>query len=86
MFGKTKNIFAKMKKLRLLKVYYIDHHSLARKKDKIRLSIDFEFPTNLRYFHWEGLEFFPSNFHGKNLVAINLKLSNVKELWEGDKV
>ena len=50
-FGKTKNIFSKMKKLRLLKVYYNDHHSLARKKDKIRLPIDFEFPPNLRYLH-----------------------------------
>ena len=85
-FGKTKNIFSKMKKLRFLKVYYNDHHSLARKKDKIHLPIDFEFPPNLRYLHWEGLEFLPSNFHGKNLVAINLKLSNIKELREGDKV
>ena len=79
-------MFAKMKKLRLLKVYYNDHHCLTRKKDKIRLLIDFEFHPNLRYLHWEGLESLPLNFDAKNLVAINLKCSNIERLWKGKKV
>ena len=85
-FAKMKHKFAKMKKLRLLKVYYSAHHSLTTKKDKIRLPINFEFPLNLRYLHWEGSEFLPSYLHGQNLVALNLKSSNIKELWEGDRV
>ena len=85
-FAKMKHKFAKMKKLRLLKVYYSAHYSLTTKEDKIRLPIDFEFPPNLRYLHWEGLEFLPSNLQGQNLVALNLKSSNIKELREGDKV
>ena len=85
-FAKMKHKFAKMKKLRLLKVYYSAHYSLIRKKDKICLPVDFEFPPNLRYLHWEGLEFLPSNLQGQYLVALNLKSSNIKQLWEGDKV
>ena len=76
-----KKVFVKMKKLRLLKVYtsYGDGY-------KMTLPNDFEFPPNLRYIYWEGLESLPLNFNGKNLVAINLKSSNMKELWESDKV
>ena len=81
-----KRMFSKMKKLRLLKVYYRNHHSLLRKEDKICLPKDFEFPSNLRYLHWEGLESLTLNFHGENLVAINLKSSNIKKLWKGKKV
>ncbi|KAJ9672866.1 hypothetical protein PVL29_026212 [Vitis rotundifolia] len=84
-FAEMKRVFSKMKKLRLLKVYYSDHHSLPRKENKMCLPKDFEFPSNLRYLHWEGLESLPSNFHAENLIAINLKSSNIKELWDGDK-
>ena len=79
-------MFAKMKKLRLLKVCYNDHHCLTRKKDKIRLPIDFEFLPNLRYLRWEGLESLPLNFDAENLVAINLNCSNIERLWKGKKV
>ena len=80
-FAQIKKVFVKMKKLRLLKVYtsYGDGY-------KMTLPNDFEFPPNLRYIYWEGLESLPLNFNGKNLVAINLKSSNMKELWENDKV
>ena len=81
-----KNMIVKMKKLRLLKVYYNDQLSLTTKENKLHLPIDSEFPPNLRYLHWEGLEFLPSNLYGQNLVALNLKSSNIKELSEGDKV
>ena len=79
-FADMKKMFAKMKKLRLLKVYYNDHHY------KISLPEGFEFPRELRYLHWEGLESLPSNFDLENLVAINLKGSNIKKLWKGKKV
>ena len=75
-----------MKKLGLLKVYYNDHHSMLRKENKLCLPKDFKFPSNLRYLQWEGLESLPLNFHGENLIAINLKSSNIKELWERDNV
>ncbi|KAJ9672864.1 hypothetical protein PVL29_026210 [Vitis rotundifolia] len=79
-FVQMKKVFAKMKKLRLLKVYY-SHGD----KYKMLLPKGFEFPPNLKYLYWEGLESLPSNFHGESLVAINMKSSNIKELWEGDK-
>ncbi|KAJ9707522.1 hypothetical protein PVL29_002521 [Vitis rotundifolia] len=85
--AKMKKVFAMMEKLRLLKVYYNDHHSSRRKKSKVFLLKDFEFPPNLIYLHWEGYtsKSLPSNFHGENLVAINLKSSNIKELLQGEK-
>ncbi|RVW60158.1 TMV resistance protein N [Vitis vinifera] len=79
-FARLKKVFAKMKKLRLLKVYY----SLGN-EHKMSLPKDFEFPPNLNYLHWEGLVSLPSNFHGEKLVAINLKSSNIKELLKGEK-
>ncbi|XP_034674591.1 disease resistance protein RPV1-like [Vitis riparia] len=79
-FVQMKKVFAKMKKLRLLKVYY-SHGD----KYKMLLPKGFEFPPNLKYLYWEGLESLPSNFHGESLVAINMKSSNIKELWEGDE-
>ena len=85
-FAEMKKRFAKMKKLRLLKVYYNDHHSLVRKEYKIFFPEGFEFPRGLRYLHWEGLESLPLNFDSENLVAISLKDSNIKNLWKGKKV
>ncbi|XP_034691609.1 disease resistance protein RUN1-like isoform X2 [Vitis riparia] len=79
-FAQMKKMFAKMKKLRLLKVYYSlgDEHKMSLPKD-------FEFPPNLNYLHWEGLVSLPSKFHGEKLVAINLKSSNIEELLKGEK-
>lgn len=81
-FSQMKKVFVKMKKLRLLKVY----SSHGDDEYKMPLPSDFEFPPNLRYLHWEGLESLPLNFDAKNLVAINLKSSNIKELWASNKV
>ena len=80
-FAQMKKVFAKMKKLRLLKVYY--SFGVGYKNF---LPEGFEFPPNLNYLHWEGLMSLPSNFHGEKLVAINLKSSNIKELLKGEKV
>ena len=46
---------------------------------------DFEFPSHeLRYLHWDGypLESLPSNFYAKNLVELNMRCSNIKQLWK----
>ena len=83
-FANMKKVFAKMKKLRLFKVYYSD--DTMRKKYKTSLPEGFEFPRELRYLHWEGLEALPSNFDPENLVAINLKCSNIKKFWKRNKV
>ena len=80
-FAQMKKKFAKMKKLRLLKVYYSFGAGY-----KTFLPEGFEFPPNLNYLHWEGLVSLPSNLHGEKLVAINLKSSNIKELLKGEKV
>ena len=71
-FAKMKEAFAKMMKLRLLKLYYSDCDEY-----KMLFPKDFEFPPNLRYLHWEGLECVSLNFRGENLVAINLKSTNI---------
>ena len=84
----TTKVFAKMKKLRLLKVYCNDHGGLMREECKVLFPKDFEFPHNLRYLHWQGctLRSLPSKFYGENLIEINLKSSNIKQLWKGNKV
>ncbi|RVW94401.1 putative disease resistance protein RPP1 [Vitis vinifera] len=80
-------VFAKMKKLRLLKIYCNDHDGLTREEYKVHLPKDFEFPHNLRYLHWQGctLRSLPSRFYGEELIEINLKSSNIKKLWKGNK-
>ena len=84
----TINVFVKMKKLRLLKIYDDDHEDLMRKKYKVILPKNFEFPHNLRYLHWDRctLKSFPSKFYGENLTEINMKSSNFKQLWKGNQV
>ena len=85
-FNSTK--VAKMKKLRLLKVHCNDHDGLKIEEYKVFFPKDFEFPHNLRYLHWQGctLRSLPSKFYGENLIEINLKSSNIKQLWKGNKV
>ena len=82
-FANMKKVFSKMKKLRFLRVYYSD--DTMRKKYKISLPEGFEFPRELRYLHWEGLEALPLNFDPENLVAINLKCSNIKKTLENEE-
>lgn len=89
-FDQMKKVFANMKKLRLLKVYYSDHYKdcLHQEGHKFKMPLpkDFEFPPNLKFLHWDGLESLPLNFHGENLIAINLKSSDIKELLREEKV
>ena len=66
-FYQMKKMFAKMKKLKLLKVYYNYNFEGSVHQEgheyKMHLPKGFEFPPNLRYLHWENLESLPSNFH-----------------------
>ncbi|KAJ9701121.1 hypothetical protein PVL29_006459 [Vitis rotundifolia] len=81
-------VFAKMKRLRLLKIYWRDCCGSMKKEYKVVLPEDFQFPSHeLRYLHWEGysLKSLPSNFHGENLVELNMMHSNIKYLWQGNK-
>ena len=90
-------VLSKMNKLRLLKVYWRRHYGHVRKDYKLTLPENFklilpenfEFPSyELRYLHWEGysLKSLPSNFKGENLVKIKLPNSNIRQLWQGNKV
>ncbi|KAJ9675440.1 hypothetical protein PVL29_024385 [Vitis rotundifolia] len=68
----TTEAFKMMNNLRLLKVHQDANY-------------DFVFPSQeLRYLHWDGypLESLPSNFYAENLVELNLRCSNIKQLWE----
>ncbi|RVW82964.1 Disease resistance-like protein DSC1 [Vitis vinifera] len=76
-------IFAKMKQLRLLKIYSSGYCGTTEKQLKVTLPEDFQFLAHeLRYLHWEGypLKSLPSNFLGVNLIELNMKDSNIKQL------
>ncbi|KAJ9687306.1 hypothetical protein PVL29_015979 [Vitis rotundifolia] len=95
------NVFAKMTRLRLLKVRassYLDfqcenieeevHDVVMKNASKMRLGQGFKFPSyELRYLRWDGypLDFLPSNFDGGKLVELHLNCSNIKQLWQGNK-
>ena len=82
-------IFAKMKQLRLLKIYSGGYCGTREKQLKIILPEDFQFPApELRYLHWEGypLKSLPSNFLGVNLIELNMKDSNIKQLRQRNEV
>ena len=96
------NVLAKMTRLRLLKVHSgvfsdfydediadKDYDVIIENASKMKLGPDFEFASyELRYLCWEGypLEFLPSNFDGENLIELHLRCSNIKQLWQGNKV
>ncbi|XP_058743467.1 disease resistance protein RUN1-like [Vicia villosa] len=65
--------FEKMKRLRLLQL------------DHVQLIGDYEcFPKHLRWLSWQGfpLKYTPENFNQKNLVAMDLKHSNLTQVWK----
>ncbi|WKA11198.1 hypothetical protein VitviT2T_028733 [Vitis vinifera] len=76
-----------IKNLRLLKIY-LDHESSSMREDnKVKLSKDFEFPSSeLRYLYWQGypLESLPSIFFMEDLVELDMRYSNLTQLWEND--
>ncbi|XP_028751290.1 disease resistance protein TAO1-like [Neltuma alba] len=65
--------FKKMKRLRLLQL------------DNVQLTGDYShLSTNLRWLCWHGfpLESLPVNFNLENIIAIDLKWSNLVKVWE----
>ncbi|XP_022717114.1 TMV resistance protein N-like [Durio zibethinus] len=68
------NAFLKMKKLRLLKAFYLPN------------SHDLKYLSNeLRLFEWHGypLKSLPSSFQPDNLVALLVPYSRIQQLWKG---
>ncbi|XP_024639689.1 disease resistance protein RUN1 isoform X2 [Medicago truncatula] len=63
----------KMKKLRLLQL------------DNVQVIGDYEcFSKQLRWLSWQGfpLKYMPENFYQKNVVAMDLKHSNLTQVWK----
>jgi hypothetical protein len=81
----TSTAFARMYKLRLLKIY----NSAAGDKCTVHLPSGLESLSHeLRYLHWDGypLTSLPCNFRPQNLVELNLSSSKVEKLWREDQV
>ena len=73
----TANAFLEMKRMRLL---HLDH---------VQLTGDYGYLSqDLRWINWQGfpLKFMPDNFYQKNIVAFDLKHSNLKLLWKAPQV
>ena len=82
-------VWAEMMKLRLLQIICNDDEEFMKMESTVHFPEDFEFPSyELSYLLWERypLKSLPSNFYGENLVEINLKKSNIRQLWQGNKV
>ncbi|KAJ6858846.1 hypothetical protein NC652_041272 [Populus alba x Populus x berolinensis] len=76
--------FARMYRLRLLKIY----NSEAGVKCRVHLPHGLEsLSQELRYLHWDGypLTSLPRNFCPENLVELNLTFGKLKQLWRGDQ-
>ncbi|RVW74533.1 Disease resistance-like protein DSC1 [Vitis vinifera] len=91
----TTQAFARMSKLRLLKVYQSDktfrncEDTLKKENCKVRFSSNFKFCFDeLRYLDLYGysLKSLPNDFNAKNLVHLNMPCSHIKQLWKGIKV
>ncbi|XP_031282462.1 disease resistance-like protein DSC1 [Pistacia vera] len=73
-----------MRKLRFFKLY--SSHNKEDDVNKVHVSQDLCYVFNeLRYLCWHGfpLKSLQSNFRTKNLVAINMRYSNIERLWTG---
>ncbi|XP_044469727.1 disease resistance protein RPV1-like [Mangifera indica] len=74
--------FNNMQNLRFLKIYEFEHGKKVHGFEK--LESDF---SELRYFCWHGYsdKSLPPNFNPKNLVALSLRNSELKQLWTGNQ-
>ncbi|KAI3745641.1 hypothetical protein L6452_08043 [Arctium lappa] len=87
--------FAHMKNLRILKICDEELGNIWHafdlklwKDSKVNYSGKLEFLSNkLRLLYWHGypFKFFPSDFYPKNIVAIDLSYSHIKNLWISPK-
>ncbi|KAG5526080.1 hypothetical protein RHGRI_032393 [Rhododendron griersonianum] len=71
------NTFEKMYNLRLLKLSGVQLSGTSK-----------AFPKRLRWLYWRGfpLASFPNDFPLENLVSLDMRYSNLKQLWKGTKV
>lgn len=75
------DVFQKMSKLRLLKIYNVQRY-------KVYLHPDLQFlPHTLRYLHWEGYpsKQLPSNFDPQNLVEMKMPYNQLEKLSNEDQ-
>ena len=90
----TTEAFARMNRLRLLKVYESQDPrdetcTSPKEMCKVQFSRDFKFHCNdLRYLYWIGYPFksLSSDFNPKGLVDLGMPYSHIKQLWKGVKV
>ncbi|KAJ9676162.1 hypothetical protein PVL29_024923 [Vitis rotundifolia] len=86
----TNEAFARMNRLRLLKVYTSNFiMDSKREKCKVHFSRGFKFHCEeLRHLYWYEypLKSLPNDFNLKNLVDLRLPYSQIKQLWKGTKV
>ncbi|KAG4177036.1 hypothetical protein ERO13_A11G282539v2 [Gossypium hirsutum] len=78
--------FVKMRKLKFLKFYLPSTFGRVQMKSKILLPQGLlSLPNELRYLYWEGypLKTLPASFDPRNLVELDMRDSNVEQLWEG---
>ncbi|XP_058189513.1 disease resistance protein RPV1-like [Rhododendron vialii] len=71
------NTFEKMYNLRLLKLSGVQLSGTSK-----------AFPKKLRWLYWHGFPSasFPNDFPLVNLVSLDMRYSNLKQLWKGTKV
>ncbi|XP_058190551.1 disease resistance protein RPV1-like isoform X2 [Rhododendron vialii] len=69
--------FNKMYNLRLLKLSGVQLSGTSK-----------AFPKGLRWLYWRGFpsESFPNDFPLENLVSLDMRYSNLKQVWKGTKV
>ncbi|XP_031263548.1 disease resistance-like protein DSC1 isoform X2 [Pistacia vera] len=74
--------FKKMHNLRFLEVHCCWNDNKVHGFEVLKS--DF---SELRYFRWDGYsaKSLPPNFNPKNLVALHMPFSKVKQLWNGDQ-
>ncbi|XVF78439.1 hypothetical protein PTKIN_Ptkin14bG0133200 [Pterospermum kingtungense] len=76
MYTPCTDVFLKMQKLRLLRVFYLPNfHNLKHLSNELRL------------LEWHGYPFksLPSSFQLDNLIALLLPYGVIQQLWEGNK-
>ncbi|KAL0699251.1 hypothetical protein Bca4012_055373 [Brassica carinata] len=79
-------IFTKMWSLKFLKFYNCSEWCEKDCRLQLPDGLDY-FPDELVYLHWQGypLGYLPMNFDPEKLVVLNLRYSNIGQLWKEEK-
>ncbi|CAN6818314.1 unnamed protein product [Brassica oleracea] len=80
------DIFTKMLNLKFLKFYNCSEWCEKDCRLQLPGGLDY-FPDELVYLHWQGypLDYLPMNFDPEKLVVLNLRYSNIEQLWKEEK-